>query len=89
MDMREAMEAARPAYEAAQAALAEQAKTCRYCKGAKTRALKKFNRMALTFTDAEYVSRLEQAERAMCKEHTQRSRLNFACSPVSENYWSS
>jgi hypothetical protein len=37
-----------------------------------------------------YTEALERkVEDAMCSSHRSRSRLNFACSPVSENYWCS
>lgn len=90
--MREAMEAARPAYEATQAALAEQVKTCRYCKSARTRARKALARRGEKWArdwPQAHADLAKAADEKRCSEHARRGRLNFATSPVSETYWSS
>ncbi len=87
----EAAERARRDYEAAQQALALQMLNCRYCKGAVTRALNKLDERAKqpTYDMSRLTEDTERAHASRCKEHAMRGRLNFACSPVSENYWCS
>ncbi len=88
----EAAERARADYEAAQAKLAEQVAVCPYCKGAKTRALNKLGEwydQPSNVSLEQYETRAKDAMGKRCKSHAMRGRLNFACSPVSENYWCS